>query len=169
MTIYLGIVESRGILTPGSIYGREPHNHSRPLSLVATNGGPWKRKAILPQARSGSSIAAMNYLQPSLQLRVYYQAPDMSLKEHCNDGYWFEGKQGQYLRGRPSILTRTQVASRPKRCPETSLFPPSKRSSQTSMCSTKTTRDILQATSILVAWKDGIQLMPSLDPCDLEH
>ena len=32
----LYIVESVGILAPGSMYGREPHNHSRLLSLVAT-------------------------------------------------------------------------------------------------------------------------------------
>ena len=29
MTIYLGIVESRGILTPGYMYGREPHNQQQ--------------------------------------------------------------------------------------------------------------------------------------------
>ena len=33
---YLYIVGCGGILTPGSMYGREPHNHSRLLSLVAT-------------------------------------------------------------------------------------------------------------------------------------
>ena len=33
----LYIEESGGMLPRGSIYGREPHNHSRLLSLVATS------------------------------------------------------------------------------------------------------------------------------------
>ncbi|KAK0184055.1 fungal fucose-specific lectin-domain-containing protein [Armillaria mellea] len=58
------------------------------------NDGYWFRGATLPDALRGSSIAAVAYLWSGLQLRVYYQTNDLSIKEHClndNSG-WFPGK-----------------------------------------------------------------------------
>ncbi|KAK0438157.1 fungal fucose-specific lectin-domain-containing protein [Desarmillaria tabescens] len=59
------------------------------------NNGYWFRGATLPVALSGSSLAAVVYSWNGLQLRVYYQTDDLSIKEHCiNDksGEWFPGK-----------------------------------------------------------------------------
>ncbi|KAK0435970.1 fungal fucose-specific lectin-domain-containing protein [Armillaria borealis] len=47
------------------------------------NDGYWFRGATLPVALSGSSIAAVTYSWNGLQLRVYYQTDDLSIKEHC--------------------------------------------------------------------------------------
>ncbi|KAL7930743.1 hypothetical protein V8C35DRAFT_324194 [Trichoderma chlorosporum] len=55
-------------------------------------GNPWKRGATLPIADSGSNLAALSFKQDGkIHLRVYYQAPDLRLKEHCYDGNWSEG------------------------------------------------------------------------------
>nr|UWK21974.1 fucose-specific lectin [Trichoderma protrudens] len=55
-------------------------------------GNPWKRGAILPTADQGSNLAAVSWKdQGKVHLRVYYQAPDLSLKEHCYDGRWYQG------------------------------------------------------------------------------
>ncbi|KAK0216586.1 fungal fucose-specific lectin-domain-containing protein [Armillaria nabsnona] len=59
-----------------------------------SNDGYWFRGATLPVALSGSSIAAVAYSWNGLQLRVYYQTDDLSIKDHClndNSG-WFPGK-----------------------------------------------------------------------------
>ncbi len=55
------------------------------------SGMPWKLGAVLPKARTGSSLAAVKWVDDQLRLRVYYQAPDLSLKEHCCDGGWITG------------------------------------------------------------------------------
>nr|UWK20060.1 fucose-specific lectin [Trichoderma albolutescens] len=55
-------------------------------------GNPWKRGATLPVADQGSNLAAVSWKdQGKVHLRVYYQAPDLSLKEHCYDAGWYEG------------------------------------------------------------------------------
>ncbi|KAL7784087.1 fungal fucose-specific lectin domain-containing protein [Trichoderma ceciliae] len=55
-------------------------------------GNPWKRGATLPIADEGSNLAATSWKHNGkVHLRVYYQAPDLSLKEHCYDGGWGEG------------------------------------------------------------------------------
>ncbi|KAK4062950.1 hypothetical protein Trihar35433_8745 [Trichoderma harzianum] len=55
-------------------------------------GHPWKRGATLPIADSGSNLAALSFKDGGkVHLRVYYQAPDLSLREHCYDGGWSEG------------------------------------------------------------------------------
>nr|UWK20224.1 fucose-specific lectin [Trichoderma stromaticum] len=55
-------------------------------------GNPWKRGAILPIADSGSNLAAVAFDEGGkIHLRVYYQAPDLSLREHCYDGVWSAG------------------------------------------------------------------------------
>lgn len=57
-------------------------------------GHPWKRGATLPIADSGSDLAALSFKDGGkIHLRVYYQAPDLSLREHCYDSGWFEGKK----------------------------------------------------------------------------
>ncbi|KAK0485377.1 fungal fucose-specific lectin-domain-containing protein [Armillaria luteobubalina] len=58
------------------------------------NDGYWSRGATLPGALSGSSIAAVAYSWNGLQLRVYYQTDDLSIKEHClnDNSEWFPGK-----------------------------------------------------------------------------
>ncbi|KIJ39831.1 hypothetical protein M422DRAFT_257432 [Sphaerobolus stellatus SS14] len=58
------------------------------------NDGSWFRAATLPAAASGSSIAAVAYLWKSLELRVYCQTEDGSIKENAltdNSG-WFVGE-----------------------------------------------------------------------------
>nr|UWK20157.1 fucose-specific lectin [Trichoderma cf. fertile] len=55
-------------------------------------GNPWKRGATLPIADSGSNLAAVAWKETGgVQLRVYYQAPDLTLKEHCYYHGWTEG------------------------------------------------------------------------------
>ncbi|KAI0334364.1 fucose-specific lectin [Cubamyces sp. BRFM 1775] len=56
--------------------------------------GSWVRGATLPTALSGTSIAAVVYNIEGVQFRVYYQAPDLTIKEHClgSDGLgWYPG------------------------------------------------------------------------------
>ncbi|KAJ3559349.1 hypothetical protein NM688_g402 [Phlebia brevispora] len=54
----------------------------------------WQRGAILPTALSGSSLAAVSYTYQGLQVRIYYQAEDLSIREHCWNGAhgWHQGK-----------------------------------------------------------------------------
>ncbi|KAL7953518.1 fungal fucose-specific lectin domain-containing protein [Trichoderma compactum] len=55
-------------------------------------GNPWHRGATLPIADSGSNLASLSFKDGGrVHLRVYYQAPDLSLREHCYDGSWSEG------------------------------------------------------------------------------
>ncbi|KAK0216588.1 hypothetical protein EDD85DRAFT_798383 [Armillaria nabsnona] len=58
------------------------------------NDGYWFRGATFPVALSGSSIAAVVYSWNGLQLRVYYQTDDLSIKEHCLNDYsgWVPGE-----------------------------------------------------------------------------
>ncbi|OJA19207.1 hypothetical protein AZE42_06768 [Rhizopogon vesiculosus] len=57
------------------------------------NDGYWFRGTILPVALSGSSLAAVTYWWNGLQMRLYYQDDDLSIKEHCLDERgWFPGK-----------------------------------------------------------------------------
>ncbi|PBK68359.1 hypothetical protein ARMSODRAFT_976168 [Armillaria solidipes] len=53
--------------------------------------GHWFRGATLPVALSGSSLAAVAYWWNGLQLRVYHQTDDVSIKEHYigKHGKWF--------------------------------------------------------------------------------
>ncbi|KAI2632434.1 fucose-specific lectin [Hypoxylon sp. NC1633] len=57
------------------------------------NGDPWYKGFLLPTALNGSSIAAGQWRDPlySVHLRVYTQAPDRTLREHCYDGKWTTG------------------------------------------------------------------------------
>ncbi|KAL6820204.1 hypothetical protein J3E69DRAFT_357603 [Trichoderma sp. SZMC 28015] len=82
-----------------------PHNLNWDLDLIYSIGEensnaiqeycvghPWKRGATLPIADSGSDLAALSFKDGGkIHLRVYYQAPDLSLREHCYDSGWFEG------------------------------------------------------------------------------
>ena len=63
------------------------------------NGNPWTRGSALPVAHTGTSLAAVCWQQNGIHLRVYYQAPDMTLREHCWDGSWYAGKQKYILVG----------------------------------------------------------------------
>jgi hypothetical protein len=57
------------------------------------NGNPWVKGATLPVALTGSSIAAVMWLQNGPHLRVYYQDPAHNLKEQAYDSSWYVGKQ----------------------------------------------------------------------------
>ncbi|KAI0642737.1 fungal fucose-specific lectin-domain-containing protein [Trametes meyenii] len=49
--------------------------------------GRWFRGAVLPQALSGTGIAAIRYkLDNQSHFRVYYQADDLSIREQCLSG-----------------------------------------------------------------------------------
>ncbi|KAK0490451.1 hypothetical protein IW261DRAFT_13667 [Armillaria novae-zelandiae] len=58
------------------------------------NDGYWLRGATLSDILRGSSITAVAYSWNGLQLRVYHQTDDLSIKEHClNDSSgWFPGQ-----------------------------------------------------------------------------
>jgi hypothetical protein len=56
------------------------------------NGNPWVKGATLPVALTGSSIAAVMWLQNGPHLRVYYQDPAHNLKEHAYDSSWYVGQ-----------------------------------------------------------------------------
>ncbi|GAW15295.1 hypothetical protein ANO14919_047040 [Xylariales sp. No.14919] len=57
------------------------------------SGHPWYRASILPVACTGSSLAATTYIQNGVQIRVYFQAPDLTFQEHCwGAGKWFKGE-----------------------------------------------------------------------------
>lgn len=49
----------------------------------------WTAGSTLPAACLGSSLAAVYW---DGHIRVYYQAPDTQLREHCWDGSWAAGK-----------------------------------------------------------------------------
>ena len=51
-----------------------------------TSGG-----APLPNAQLGSSLAAVQFQKNGGHLRVYYQARDNTVLEHCWDGSWLAG------------------------------------------------------------------------------
>ncbi|EHK24095.1 uncharacterized protein TRIVIDRAFT_80901 [Trichoderma virens Gv29-8] len=71
-------------------------------------GNPWKRGATLPIADSGSNLAALSFEDGGkIHLRVYYQAPDLSLKEHCYDGGWSEGGFNPGVALKNSAITAT--------------------------------------------------------------
>lgn len=54
---------------------------------------PWRRGSTLPTARTGSSIAAVKWMQNGIHIRVYYQDPDLAVREHCFDtGGWYHGE-----------------------------------------------------------------------------
>jgi hypothetical protein len=102
------------------------HFHSEPLTRPEStsdnvqefcHGSSWTRGQRLPTARAGSSIAVAGWSDNGMHLRVYYQAPDLTLREHCWDPYsWSAGKSttlpyfflGNFL---ISILTQAQVLS----------------------------------------------------------
>ncbi|KAK4081229.1 uncharacterized protein Triagg1_2761 [Trichoderma aggressivum f. europaeum] len=72
---------------------------STPLAVVSWDEG----RQVIPLSTvfrgnidkgsdSGSNLAALSFKDGGkVHLRVYYQAPDLSLREHCNDGNWNEG------------------------------------------------------------------------------
>ncbi len=62
-------------------------------------GGSWIKGVSLPAALDGSSIAAIAYLgEGQQQIRIYYQANDLSLKEHCFTGKsWVPGSFRLFL------------------------------------------------------------------------
>ncbi|KAI1437993.1 fucose-specific lectin [Xylaria sp. CBS 124048] len=51
----------------------------------------WAKNVVLPGAIRGASLAAVCWKSPNLHLRVYYQAPDMTIREHCWDDHWYAG------------------------------------------------------------------------------
>ena len=55
----------------------------------------WTRGSRLPDALDGTSISAVVYHDGTqVQYRVYYQAEDLSLREHCfshDEKGWFPG------------------------------------------------------------------------------
>ncbi|KAL1748020.1 fungal fucose-specific lectin-domain-containing protein [Schizophyllum fasciatum] len=58
--------------------------------------GHWYRGATLPEAMSGTGIAAIVYNHHGWRYRVYYQTQDLVLREHClnlgqDDKLWFPG------------------------------------------------------------------------------
>lgn len=56
------------------------------------SGSPWTRGQLLPTARTGSSIAVVGWSDNGVHLRVYCQAPDLTLKEYCWDpSNWYDG------------------------------------------------------------------------------
>lgn len=59
-------------------------------------GNPWKRGATLPVADQGTNLAAVSWTQNgSPHLRVYYQAADLNIREHCYDSGWSTGRWKQ--------------------------------------------------------------------------
>ncbi|KAI1367966.1 fucose-specific lectin [Xylaria arbuscula] len=54
----------------------------------------WRKGATLPVAQDGSSLAAQRWERESRScIRVYYIAPDSTVKEHCyENGRWFAGE-----------------------------------------------------------------------------
>ena len=62
--------------------------------LELCNDGHWFKGSLdLPNALGGTSIAAVAYNGGNqTQIRVYYQAEDLSLMEHCHDkNGWYPG------------------------------------------------------------------------------
>ncbi|KAI0389956.1 fucose-specific lectin [Xylariaceae sp. FL0594] len=56
------------------------------------NGNPWKRGSRLPEAVPGTGISAVGWQAGgTIHLRVYYQAPDLTLREHCWERGWSNG------------------------------------------------------------------------------
>ena len=69
-------------------------------------GDPWIKGSTLPVADAGSSISAVGWENNGIHLRVFYQAPDLTLKEHNWDGQWYQGKLDSLLhRFREPLLT----------------------------------------------------------------
>ena len=58
---------------------------------VCWDGTIWTGGATLSNAQFGSSLAAVQFQQGGTHLRVYYQARDNTILEHCWDGSWLAG------------------------------------------------------------------------------
>jgi hypothetical protein len=73
--------------------------------------GDWFPGRTLPIALPGSSIAASGWDDNGTNLRIYYQSPDLALREHCydhNKGLW---QVGNYFPGKvPAGATITALA-----------------------------------------------------------
>ncbi|KAI0846452.1 fungal fucose-specific lectin-domain-containing protein [Daldinia vernicosa] len=71
------------------VYAQEPHSdHIQEYC----SGNIWTKGAKLPVAHTGSGLAAVCWKNNGIHLRVYYQATDMTVKEQCWDGSWYEGE-----------------------------------------------------------------------------
>lgn len=46
----------------------------------------------MPVAMPGCSLAVSNWWDQGIHLRVYYQSPDLALREHCYDDHWQVGE-----------------------------------------------------------------------------
>ena len=72
------------------------HREEPVTNVVAAlvNNGHWnKGKLRLSGALGGTSLAAVAYHQGEEQIRLYYQAADLSLKEHCHNAKgWHPGR-----------------------------------------------------------------------------
>ena len=69
------------------------------------NDGDWYKCSLdLPDALDGTSIAAVAYNWSSQpHIHVYYQAEDLSLREHChNNSGWYPGQFVGAVRSHPS-------------------------------------------------------------------
>ncbi|KAI1214245.1 fucose-specific lectin [Annulohypoxylon truncatum] len=71
------------------VYAQEPCSNQ---IQEYVNGNPWKKGAVLPAAHTGTGLASICWLNDGIHIRVYYQAPDMTLREYCCDGGWFAGE-----------------------------------------------------------------------------
>ena len=70
--------------------------------------GYWRAGELrLARALGGTSLAAVTYyFQQQQQIRVYYQAADLTLREHAHSsGTWFEGQLISLVQ--PNLVHRT--------------------------------------------------------------
>jgi hypothetical protein len=78
------------------VYCQGKNTKEQPRSEIIQEycvGDPWKKGATLPVADHGSNLAALSWTQKGrVHLRVYYQASDLSVHEHCYDDGWSKGK-----------------------------------------------------------------------------
>ncbi|KAF9783828.1 fucose-specific lectin [Thelephora terrestris] len=68
---------------------------SQAIAELRNDGGCWAKGDRLPDALDGTSIAAVALnLNGGVSMRVYYQAEDLSLKDHCydSDRGWYSGE-----------------------------------------------------------------------------
>jgi hypothetical protein len=74
---------------------KHPKEAGTDVIAEAANDGYWHAGQLrLSGAIGGTQLAAVAYFfQSQQQLRVYYQAQDLTLREHGhNDGGWFTGR-----------------------------------------------------------------------------
>lgn len=75
MTLPCVFILTHGLLEEGS----------KQIKELCYDNGRWARGSILPAAVRGTSIATILCQPDRLDIRVYYQAEDLSIREHVYD------------------------------------------------------------------------------------